>query len=335
MSNGTSRINFPGLKSWVEEDTATHQVEVVRIEDGGAVFTLTFIRNKILADKDVPFVIAKIGDDKNQPLWNFKSEGFDGVGLLAKAGEVVVVALCGRGKEGKVERAIPLSQVTGGKPLDLRATIALKKAAATFLDKKFVLSGTEKKLVEIDAVRAHEAEEARRAAEAEVRAAERAERINAIHARGTITVFTADGRKLFGTPVTEKEWMSLNNGAYAVIVESIDADGKPVGPREWFQVVKLKGRNPKKDSVKPVTIGSSQAKAAVAVRPIRTSFVETKDGAFEVLLFESMEQIREAWKGGLNSGAYVALNGEVGSEVEVYTLHQDKAKTVGKCALIV
>ncbi|MBI5003935.1 hypothetical protein HZC00_02485 [Candidatus Kaiserbacteria bacterium] len=334
MSNGTSRFGFSGFKCLEDYDTTTHAVVEGTIQDGGAVFGLAFIRNKAFADTDIPFVISTVSDEKGQSLWTFKKEDFEGVGLLAKAGESIVIALCGGGKSGAVERVIPLSQLVGGKRLDLRAVIALKRAAAAFLEKKAVFSDTEKKLIDIDAARTREAEELLWAEENEARAADRAERIKMIRARPDIVVYAADGKKFSGTPVTEKEWMSLNKGAYAVIVDSIGAGGKVQGVREWFRVVKEGSRNPKKDGARPVMAQRPESAKALATKPVRTSLVDTKKGAFEVKLFASTDDIRRAATAGLNSGTYVAVNAGDGDEVEVYTLHDGKMKSMGKHILL-
>ncbi len=333
MSNGTSRINFPGLKSWDAEDTATHEVEIVKIEDGGAVFFCTMIRNK--SHKDLPFVIASIADAKRQGIWTFKSEDFDGVGLLAKAGNSVLVALCGKGKNGRVERIVPLSSLLpDAKRLDLRAIIVLKHAVATCLGKELMLSPMETKLAEIDSVRAHEAEKARRVAQAEARAAKRIERAATFRERGMLTVFTLEGKKLFGTPVTEQEWPSLNTGAYAVLVEYFDTDGKPMEPREWFQVINASNGNRQKKGVTPVTTGLPQTtKAATIVQPVRTSIIEVEKGAFEVALFRSMDEMRTACI-FLNNGTYVALDAKAGTEVEIYVVNEGKMHSARKHTLL-
>ncbi|MBM3261297.1 DUF2058 domain-containing protein [Candidatus Kaiserbacteria bacterium] len=332
MSNGTSRFSFPGLLTWDTEDTSTHQVERVTIKDGGAVFILTMIRSKAFQDR--PFLVASIADDKGEELWTFKKENFHGVGLLAKADEAVVVALCGSGS-GAVERVIPLSSLSGSKQHDLRVTIDLKRAAADFLKKKVKLTEIEQKLFDFDEARRREDEEARQAVEAEVRQAARQERIKAIRSRSAIVVYAADGKKLSGIPVTEKEWSSLGNGAYAVIVDDpIGADGKIGDAREWFRVVKEHGRNPQRYGVKPVTTQCPEAAKVSVTKPMRISFIDTAKGAFEVLLFASTDAIRAAAKAGLNTGAYVAVVAQQGDQVEVYTLRDEMMKSAGKHILL-
>ncbi len=306
---------------------------MIEIEDDGVGFILTMIRHK--AYQNLPFVLANIADAKGKTIWTFQSGTYEGIGLLAKAGESAVIALCGRGKEGKVERIVPFSSLLAdAKPIHMYTEIALKKAVAVCLDKEFVLSEMEKHLIEFDAVAAAKAEDERRVAQAEARAAKRVERATAFRERGMLTVFTLEGKKLFGTPVTEQEWPSLNTGAYAVLVEYFDTDGKPMEPREWFQVINASNGNRQKKGVTLVTTQRPQtAKAVATIPPVRRSFIRTAEGPFEVLLFNSVNEMRTACV-GLKDGTHVALDAKAGTEVEISVVRDGKIHSVRKHKLL-
>jgi hypothetical protein len=82
-----------------------------------------------------------------------------------------------------------------------------------------------------------------------------------------------------------------------------------------------------------VTIQPPQSAASpqITVRPVRTTVIEKVDGAFEVELYSSMEDIRKARAAGLNSGTLVAVDVK-GFTIEVFAVHHDKIETVGKFA---
>jgi hypothetical protein len=163
-----SRFQFPGFILSGSNDTPTYEVEVGRIEHGGTVFVLDVIRNK--EHTDLSFMVAKIHDTADKLLWAFQKEGFEGVGLLAQGcdGEPVI-ALVGKGKTGKVERVIPLSKLVSNQPVDLRRMVWHKVEAAKFLDREYVFSTTEDRLIKIEADRKEAEQEATRIAAAKAR----------------------------------------------------------------------------------------------------------------------------------------------------------------------
>jgi hypothetical protein len=338
MSN-QNRFQFPGFTLTETQDTPNHEVEVGRVEDGGRTFILTLIRNK--AFLHLPFVVAQATDAKETFHWSFQQEHFQGVGVLAKADDQVVIALTGKGANGKVERVIPLTWLADRKPLGLKAKLALKHAAGKFLGKEVLVADVEKTIVTQAELRARE-QARREAAEAhlarqaayEAREAARKERAKRILARDGIVTFTATGEERFGTPVVNSEWHGLPDGTKVILVESFDMDSETAGtPIEAFQIIKPPSRNATKGS----RIAVSASKPLVrepgvhGVRPIRTELVEMDDDAFEVALYGSMDAIRAARAGGLNSGSYVAVMPTPGTkELMVYAVHHDHIDTVGK-----
>lgn len=334
MANNESRFQFPGFRLTAIQDTRTHEVEVGQIEDGDAVFVLHLIRNAM--HTKLSFLVSKITDTRGELLWNFKGEQFDGAGLLAKADDDIVVALVGRGKTGKVERIIPLSQLVDNKPIDMRQMMHLKLLAAEFLGREHILSQTEKTLMGADQKRkAAEAEEAERLAE-EARKDARIERLKRILVRGKVTGFTSDGRLLRGIPVLETEWPSLSHGVCVIIVESVDEKTGKVGPIvEAFKVIKERGKNPQKGfaaavtATKPVVTATAATRAEVP-RPVRTIVAEKDGKAFEVQIYPSMEVIRQARAAGLNGGTLVAVDQKsAGGRIQVFALRDNRIDTMG------
>ncbi len=344
-----TRFEFPGFAATANQDTPTHQVEVGVIEDGGNAFVLHMIRNKEYAFLN--FAVAKIFDAKDEQLWTFQQAQFDGVGLLAKADDITVIALVGKGKFGQVERVIPLHSLVGHQPLGIRTRIQLKKAAANFLDRDYILSHTEENIdrkdQEVARLAARAAEEAAREAKAsqllqEAAAQEEAkrererirlERIQTLLARGKITGYTADGQLRSGFPVTSTEWQSCSNGVHVILVDSIGKDGTPGTMLESFKVVKEPGRNPKKGNLATVTAQKHSRTDACTITfpPIRVTMIEMGDDFFEVGLYPSMDAIRLARANGLNSGSYVAvLEQDEKKKILVYSVRSDGIDTIGK-----
>lgn len=339
-----TRFEFPGFAATANQDTPTHQVEVGVIKDGNDVFVLHMIRNKEF--EFLNFAVAKIFNAGKQ-LWTFQQAQFDGIGLLAKAAGVTVIALVGKGKYGKVERIISLQSLVGHQPLGIRARIQLKKAAANFLDRDYILSHTEENIdrkdQEVARIAARAAEEEARQERLRLDAAEEAarverenlrlERIQALLARGKITGYTADGQKRFGHPVIETEWQSLSNGTYVMLVDSIDEDGTIGAMKESFQVVKERGKSPQKGSFAVVSAQKHSRTDACTITfpPIRVTMIEMSDDFFEVGLYSSMDAIRLARANGLNSGSYVAvLEQDEERKILVYSVRSDGIDTIGK-----
>lgn len=322
-----SRVMLPGFTRVEKADTPTHEVEIGVLVEGGHSFVLNMLRNKNFPN--LAFMIAKASAPSGKKLWDFKSEGFDGYGLLAKVGEETVIALLGKGKEGKVERVIPLTDLVSNKKSDLRRMIALKVAAGTFLSRQVLLTSTEELVRKADAKRAAELEEARRQAEIEAREAARKERIAKIMVRQVLTGFTHDNRRRQGIPVVDGEWQSLGHGTRVILVERIGENGTTSGMLESFQVVKERGKNPQKGFSVPVTALPAAALMTKPItRPTTSVVVELGDEVHEVHLYDSVAAIREARKSGLNGGTYVGVRTS-DNRVEVHQVFTDKMQTIG------
>ncbi len=342
MSN-PNRFQFPGFTLTEAKDTTTHEVEVGRVEDGGNSFILTLIRNKSFPH--LPFVVAQATDAKETFKWSFQQEQFPGVGILAKAGEQVVIALIGKGVGGKVERVLPLSWLTHRKPLGLKAKLALKHAAGVYLDKEVLVTDAEKNIVTQAELRAREAARAAAAVEAaarqtayEAREAARKERVKRILTRDGIVTFTAAGEERFGIPVLANEWQSLPAGTKVILVETFDMDTEASGtPIEAFSIIKPPASNATKGSKILVSAARPlvRDRPVAGVRSVRTVLVEMNDDVFDVALYGSMDAIRAARAAGLNSGSYAAVLPMQGvNELQVFSVHHDRIDTVGKFAFL-
>lgn len=345
-----TRFEFPGFAATANKDTPTHQVEVGVIKDGDDVFVLHMIRNKEFAFLN--FAVAKIFNAGKQ-LWTFQQAQFDGVGLLAKAAGVTVIALVGKGKYGKVERIIPLQSLVTPKQSGIRELIRLKVAAADFLGREYILSIPEdtvdRKDKEVAELALRAAEEETREAAREAAAAEqlrqaaaledtkkererlRLERIRTMLARGKVTGFTADGQERFGFPVLATEWQSCSHGVNVILVDSIAEDDTIGNMLEWFKVVKEPGRNPKKGSLTAVTAvkPESSQTSETKVEPTGEAMIQKDDDLYPVTLYASMDDIHKARARGLNGGSYVAVDARTkNGKILVLALHKE-IETVG------
>lgn len=332
----TERFTFPGFAPVRQADTSTHEVEVGRITLGDEVFIVHMIRKAGLSFEG-NFLVAKVFDHaESKRLWEFPKYSFEGLGLLAQAGNEVVITLVSKGRDGKVEEVFPFSSIATHQPTNLRRKIELKRLAAEYLGKSYNLTNTERAVVKRDSERRREEEQTERERQHEARQQARMELIARITSRGRVEAYTSDGRKRYGLPVVGEEWQSLSGGTYVVLVESYDDTTGDMGnPIEAFEIVKEKGKNPKKGFPAPVTWRQSaenlQAVAVNIPQPAEVIVIETDDGdAFEVAVYASMDDIRTARERGLNSGSYVAARDRtVGERYEVFSVHAEKVKTLG------
>lgn len=348
MTQSQARFDFPGFALTSAQDTSTHEVETGTIEDGGNSFLVTMIRNNKLQHLD--FAVSTVADKDGTRLWSFKDEKFDGVGLLAFAGESIVIALATRGRDSVIERVIPLSTLVTKKPVGLREMIKAKMGAALDLDISYRLTETEAKVEKIDEGRMRaemvlrdreaserraserDAEKIRRQDEERAKQAEREQRVARIMVRERAVGFTALNERRHGVPVLENEWQSLEHGTFVILVDKFDKDGVPVNLLESFKVVKERGRQPTKAAVsqlvakKPVV-----AEIPEELRPTGQVLVEMKDDVFEVGVYDSLDTIKRAHKAGLNGGAFVTTNEpDTNGKVTVYSVTKEAGpKKVG------
>lgn len=348
MSTHARRFDFPGFTPVCRRDTSTHEVEVGKITVGGEVLVVHMIRRfglRLPGGGD--FLVAKVFYEEGDTLlWEFPKGAFDGIGLLARAGEETVIALVvGGGRDRVVKDIIPLSVIRTSQ-IELRRKMELKRRAAEFLGCDVVFSAVERLVSKREQERLRlereAAEEEKRREEQEAYEARRAvhkEFVSSILSRGELLVYTKGGLSRRGVPTTAREWMSLPHGTFVVLVESYDEDARKAGaPVESFRVLKSGGgRRPEKGSSAPVTLEKPEVKTAPpAPSPIGSMAVEIEDGVFEILVFATMDEVRRARETGLNHGAFVTAKDQVAADgrIPVFSIHSGGVKTVGLFAPI-
>jgi hypothetical protein len=173
------------------------------------------------------------------------------------------------------------------------------------------------------------AEEAEKARYEERRLA-REELLKRVFSRPEVRGFTASGKPRRGIPVLQREWPSLPEGTFVVVVESYNDETNKAGALvEAFRVERKPGRNPEKGSCVAVSgaSGSTNSSTTSNFMPTKTVVVELPDGMFEIPVYNSAEEIRQARISGLNGGSFAGI--ERGEKVEVYAVSHDKVATVG------
>lgn len=325
----TARFQFPGFTFEKQEDTSTYDVEIGVIREGGHEFVVRLLRKKEFTH--LGFLISQIANRHGDPLWAFQYESFDGIGMLAKAGESTVVALLERGRTGYLKRIMPLARLYSTQPISINRMIELKKAAAAFLNRDYVLSETEMAPSRAVLRQQDEARAAADKAAAEAREKERLEKLAALMARKEVQAFTANGQRRRGLPMLKGEWQTLPDGTFVILVESIGENGAVGKPIESFRVVKQRGRNPEKGLLALVFAIPPTAKvvAPTAPKAIGTAVIMKGEEAFEVALYASLDEIRSARELGLNSGAYVAVKPKKPGKLEVYSVTRETMDVLG------
>jgi hypothetical protein len=329
------QFRFPGFVLIEAREDRDYHVEIGTIMRGKTPFVIEVFRHCEL--QHLSFLLRAVRGQDGQSIWNFKSENYNGIGLLAMAGDDPVIVLATRGKGSTLERVIPFSSFGSHTKFDVRQMIDVKKKAAAFLSIPYELSGIEKKFIELSARRIHDANreaDRKRRAEHQKREAERAERVKRILSRDQVSGFTVDGRERYGYPVLKDEWPSLPRGTSVILVDSFDEDTYTPGkPLEAFEIDKRDGQAPAKkflvnvSSNRPGTVQTAKSMPMT----VGTALVEMDGKVFEVKLFASMADIRQARAAGLNGGAFVAVNPvNDASSLEVYEVHEASMTTVGK-----
>ena len=260
---------------------------------------------------------------------------FNGLGLLVSVDGVIAIALIGRGRQGVVEDVVLLVDILNNTPSNLLHKGEVKQKVAELLGRKYNFSDVERLVFKRARERERNEVAMQKESERRLRERVRAERVAQINARERITVYTIfDGRRRFGLPVVEDEWMSLPHNTHVVLVESYDNESNTVGaPVEAFKVYKPGGgKKPEKGFPAPVVWDKSLSAKATAPKPLGSIVIEFDDNAcYEVAIYASIEDIRQARLAGLNGGAYVTpITHMKDSRYEVFAVHANEISTVGK-----
>lgn len=252
--------------------------------------------------------------------------------MLARAGDLPVVALINAGRNGSVAEIITLSDIArGARSPDILAMFELKKKAAEFLGRDFETSAMEQKVIKILVQERKEQETAERQAEREARERKQKERLETLLKRPNVIGFTQDGKKRYGTPVTKDEWPSLSNGAFCMLVESYDDKTQAhLGLVESFRVVKENGKNPKKAGLAQVTLDMPEnvIGAPRTVKPVAEVLIR-KDGKFlDVKVYGSDDDVVALQKSGLNGGTLVGIRQTGTTDIALRQVFEDKITKV-------
>ena len=334
IAMNVSRFNFAGFSLVRTADTTTHEVEIGKVTMGEDSFIVHMVRKAGLSFEG-NFLLSKIYNaTETVEHWNFKNSRHDGLGMLARAGDELVIAFVGKGRNGEVNDVVSFASITDHKPISIERKLELKHRAAEFLGRKYSLSKVENTLHQRMLAKMREAEASAREAAAAARAEAREELRRAVAGRGKITVYTASGQQRYGYPVLENEWPSLDKSTFVVLCDSIGVDGATLKVLEAFQVVKDHGKNPTKGNPAPVSLDRPKMTALASAelpKPVGTIAVSTDNGTFEVAVYATMDDIRLARAGGLNSGSYVAAldHRKDDGRYEVLSVRKDSVSTVG------
>jgi hypothetical protein len=363
MAENNARFSFPGFQfiGSQDSDEGTHEEMSGLISLGKKVFNIQLVRSKKVGEKGsfLPSVVEVAGKK-----WMFWDEKFEGIAMLAMADEMPIIAFIPRGVK-KIERILLLEDIASltrievagnimfvGKQRPVLEVMSLKRLAGQYLKIGVIDSDDEKKAfrawlsqqAEIARVQRKEQEEAKkeermkREKEAEDRRkeqeTERLRKVLAICNRSKVRVFSdcvdpKTGRSAvkYGIPVTEEEWPSLPDGAYAILVEN---DGGCDVAKEAFWVNKTKGGRLSRSGVISVSFEAKKIGRDIppSISAEKTVLVDRGKGPEKVLVFKTSESIKDAAQKGLNSGALVAI--ELGNrEFEVSSISAKRVTRVG------
>lgn len=159
--------------------------------------------------------------------------------------------------------------------------------------------------------------------EAEV---QKAAQVAAIMARKTMEGWSADGKHLFGTPITGDEWMSLKDTARCILT----VDGVPV---EAFIVSKV-GSTVKKVRVTPISATKptvkTEEKAQNALPVVIGQVTGTIKGETrEFFIFPTTADVKRLQANGLNSGTWVGVRPQDDADITVYSVTKEEYKPIG------
>jgi hypothetical protein len=322
MAANAFRFNFPGFVGTNICDNDRAEIEIGSVTIGKIVYTVRVRRPK--EPEGLPFLVERVMLDE-KTLFAYEP-GSKGYMRLAMAGNELVIGVIGQGFHGKLFQVIDLTN-TEGRPTSLNRTIDLKVAAAEFLERD--VHWEPRELIARRHLTDRAAAELERvnAAKYAARLAAREKRVTEIMARTVVYGVTAVGGQRYGRPVVGDEWKILPDRTHVVLVESFtnDTPGKLI---EAFMVSKDNGGSARKFAAVPVGLKQQTTQLSKAhVVPKRMVCVEIEQEIFEVSIFGSMEDIREARAKGLNGGSYVAV--DAAGQITVLSVFKDKIVTVG------
>lgn len=209
------------------KETETHFIRAAEISNGDRILTIDFLKSKKAANWG-EYLPAKVMDTEKNVLWNFKDEGFQGIAKIfrlerTKTESVDLIALL---KGDEIHRIIILSDLgkvefleigdekvqLGGHDITEVARMKIQLGRQEGL--KWLLTDKEKEISKTISEETDRVALVEKQKKEEARQARRQEIISRLN----ITVFNAEGKKLYGTPVQAgtDEWMALPDSSAAI-----------------------------------------------------------------------------------------------------------------------
>jgi|GEM_PF-1593524 len=343
------------------------EIEVHRLKAGDQVFHLDFLRPMKMAPNG-HFILGRVTDEAGErAFWNFSQEGLPKKEFRARVcvdpltGEhFIAVVNCRNYRHQVLERVILIRDLPAtkmvtiagdevvriGGALGFQELIEIKKQLVKELGiSGYSLNPLEKKFVEgqgkieaaqraarrAEEVAAEEAEKAKRMAEKQARFEARAAKRQEIRERGSVTVFTREGRRLYGYPATGEEWPVLNDRTFVVLVKEYPAE--PLEVISCFIVEKkVGGRLGKKNEVFDLTLKSPVRQAEQPQFSFIGGFMIEKDGQPIPVLETDKANFEAMVKNGMNNDTLVAI-ADVPSEKDgrrqIYRFAEGGVQTLG------
>lgn len=272
-----------------------------------------------------------------KPIWQFSDEKFKGLAKLRehKGDLMIVLGKIEKERSFCVHRILPFRdllapkqkyligneiKVFGGMTasalLDLKIDFCRTNSCFWELsDEEHVIVGDRQKLK----TEAELAEKKRKTEESEARR-------QAILSRKTITVYTEDGKTVFGIPCTEAEWHSLPEGKGVILVASYENGRHGDLISAFFVDSHRKNGKTKRIEKSPIFATDPTVMKALGIAEVRV----TQDREI-IPVFSKVSDLNKIAASGINSGTLAGVHiKDTTDKVAVYSLKKGKAVRLGE-----
>lgn len=288
-------------------------------------YVLEFLKAKSM--KKGNWLIAKVYDKDRKEIWSFKATGFQGRGQMFIIGDEPVIGFINRNDVlvdvdffTDITNTIPATDgkmtiILGGKTLKQKISAKIQISKQEKI--RYELSSEEKAFSDKELkIRSILAQKARDEAEKAYNSMR-----EEILGRKDITVYSADGQTLFGTPVTSGEWKILPVGKYGVLVESFDKIEQTSGkPLKAFLVKAGKGGQKemvvKSEELSLKKFNVEKSVPVLEVVEVRDFFLGNELIQVPVVAPSVLDEIKTL----INSGSKVAVRAE-GTADNIYNIY--------------
>jgi hypothetical protein len=296
----------------VGEEYLIERIYGERINDSGGLDTVNGLVNgytvgliKRAAIPNDMFSVSRVGKDGTE-LWAFRDEvdmsarGYKKAFLTIFDGQLFVAVLVSSESRWQLGKIVWIEGLENGEQLSVRESIEVKRllaaALTVFLKTKCsaMFSLGEERYLAREAKKWREEQdrlaEEKRQRDEEARL-ERLARIMEINARQPIMVYAANGYFLTGIPVTGDEWLSIDEGGYAVIGlpgETFDAAYRdPEAPLVHCRVMR-QGTKRYQKNPQPVMLTRPKLRASKAA-PQGAEVFEIQGEIFEIPVYADVK----------------------------------------------